>query len=240
MGVMYHVKNTAKCGTMDLVSLGLFLNHLQTSENTYKLEALESNPEVMAFRGKNFLQFISEEDFVANKQAEVTAAAEKAAAIEEDDGDVLTAVSKALAEDNPNKATILKCVNGIEHLLATLKAELEAKPVPKATATIVPHIASVSSDQPADAKNVRGMNFEDGLDLPMNAPMGMTPQVTTKNYLLKDTRAKRDFLITCQSSTILRDIALFETDPILKKRARKVAKQAEASAIAAESLANAV
>ena len=53
----------------------------------------------------------------------------------------------------------------------------------------------------------------------------------------KDAKERRKFLRTCRDISMLRDVALFETDKKLKEFARKQARRAESSAQSASAAA---
>lgn len=205
----YFLKNIAR-GETELVSMGYILPNRGFSPDCYEESALLANAEVMGLKNKKMVEFVSESEYEKARKAEAT----KAPTVED-----------ALDEDSPDKGHLVQLVKQARGLLDEIEKFVTASQ-PKAPAV---KAASTSNESPVGP--------DDGLDLWWKPPLGLQPQSTTVAYLKKTAKEKREFLKTARDSSILRDIALFETDEKLKIAARKQVKLAEKAAEEAINLA---
>lgn len=216
----FRILNKAR-GEIVFATLNMIVPDKGYSQCSYPESSLKVNPEVMDFHSKKLIEFVTEDAYekaIAADKAELAAKS--------------TLVEDALEVDNPTTAELRTLAKNAQRALAALVAEIDRVSTP----------ASEESQKPSKNGGKTGRDdgpvdpTDDGLDLPMNAPVGLKPQARTEDYLKTGAKDRRKFLNTCRDITILRDIALFESDPKLKLVARKSAKAAE---LMAESATNA-
>lgn len=214
------IRSTGKGrGQIQFVTLNIFLADKATTA-PYEETVLRANPEVMNFQSKGYVTFVTEEEFQAEAKAQEEAAKAAEAA------ETSPTVEDALDQDNPATAELVRLVNQAQTALNKAFALLTSGAGKQST----PTSAGPKAEAPARESG-------DDLDLPMNAPQGLKPQVKTQEYLTKTAAERRKYLKECRDVGLLRDAALFETDTKIKALARKAARNAERSAEEAISMA---
>lgn len=193
------------------------------SPEVFAESLLKANTEVMTFKMKGLLDFMTDEDYIAQeddlKRAAQSIANQEAAKH--------SSVESALASDNPQSAELDRRLDAVR---SSVK-KLEEFVVQNLKA--LPPVKSFYTGHKEDAEPAEKLSADDGLDLPLKPPPLLQPQPRTKEYLAKAVVDKKDFLKTCRDISLLRDIAMFEADEKLKGTARRAAKKAEKVALSA-------
>jgi hypothetical protein len=214
----FRILNKARGETV-FATLNMIIPNKGYSPCAYPESSLKTNPEVMDFHSKKLIELVTEEQYEKAIAAEKEELAAKSVHVED-----------ALEVDSPSTAELRNLAKTAQRALADLVAEIERTPSSSDSQKPSKNGGKTDRDDgPADPS-------DDGLDLLMNAPVGLKPQARTEEYLKTNAKERRKFLNTSRDITILRDIALFESDPKLKLVARKAAKAAEQMA---ESASNA-
>jgi len=244
---LVRIKHTGKLkGAIELVTLGFFLEDKKYSSKIFKTSELQGNPEIQDYKSRGIVSFVPESKYQEELQAEEKALAAEASDEDGEDTDSQPGrtssptVEDALDEDNPRAKQARQYIDAAQTALQRLEkvmfgeSQKPGKPGKPEKLQKQPKGASVPSqsvsvqDVPGKPAKVEAAKDEgdDGIGLPQSPPTGLQPQSTTVRYLKKDDKERRKFLRSCRDITMLRDIALFESNDKLKKLARKRVKEA--------------
>ena len=225
MEQLVRIQHTGKVlGDIELVTLNIFLPDKGYSMKSYKKSQLETNPEITDYEIKGMIKIVSEDQYKKTlvKEEQVKPVAKKAVR-----GPVAPTVEDALDDDNPSHERARKLLDTARTALDQLERVLTND-----------EVTTPASSKPQTPK--KDKDDDDRLGLIHSAPAGLKPQATTHKYLKKNATGRKRFLRNCRDITMLRDIALFETDMSLKKLARQRAKAAENLAQSAQGVTQSV
>jgi hypothetical protein len=239
------IKHTGKLrGDIELVTLGFFLTDKGYSSKAFKRSELVSNTEIADYETKGAVTLVPEKTYRQELEASEKAAAASAEAEDGEEGSrpspiVPPTVEDALDESSPRAQQVRQYIDAANTALQRLERLMFGAPQQQAGKQPAKEAskASASAVTGKTASKKAAAAEDDGIGLPQNPPAGLKPQPTTTKYLAKDAKERRKFLRQCRDITMLRDIALFETDAKLKKLARKRVKDATSQAEAASSAA---